>query len=74
MREHCLQTLESFITRSPFDMRPFVVDGGVLDLALELLGYDPNYVDDMVDDDDDDANGDDYDVYVVVCLCVCGGG
>lgn len=54
MREHCLQALESFVSRSPFDARPLVVDGGVLELALALLSYDPNYVDDMEDDDGED--------------------
>lgn len=61
MREHCLQALESFVSRSPFDARPLVVDGGVLELALALLSYDPNYVDGM---EDEDGGDDDEDVYV----------
>eukprot|EP00878_Enallax_costatus_P002222 GHUV01002394.1.p1 GENE.GHUV01002394.1~~GHUV01002394.1.p1 ORF type:complete len:958 (+),score=265.35 GHUV01002394.1:286-3159(+) len=63
LREFTLQALESFVSRSPNDARPFLDQ--LLSEGLNYLKHDPNYaVDDMdegdegagsgVDDDDDD--------------------
>ena len=38
------QALESFVTRCPSDVAPFV--DSVIALALEYISYDPNYTDD----------------------------
>lgn len=77
LREHCLQTLESFVDRCTYEMREYA--GSLATLVVSLATYDPNYADEddedgMVDDDgitnggaddelenDDDEYGDDDD-------------
>uniref|UniRef100_A0A383V8K4 TATA-binding protein interacting (TIP20) domain-containing protein n=1 Tax=Tetradesmus obliquus TaxID=3088 RepID=A0A383V8K4_TETOB len=67
LREYALQALESFVSRSPADARPFLEQ--LLAEALRYIKYDPNYAaDDMdedggeggSDEDDDDGSEEEY--------------
>ena len=55
LRELCLQALEAFVQHSPHDARSSV--GKILETSLKYLNYDPNYADNM--DEDDDAEDED---------------
>ncbi|KAI9483260.1 MAG: armadillo-type protein [Benjaminiella poitrasii] len=64
LREICLQTFESFILRCPTEISPFVQE--IINLALEYIKYDPNFVEDDEEEDDDmeledDEEQDEYD-------------
>eukprot|EP00798_Chlamydomonas_sp_ICE-L_P008749 gene8749-33610_t len=59
LRENCLQALESFIHKCPHDARPHLSLS--LNTALEFLKYDPNFADDMEDDEDEEADDEDID-------------
>ncbi|KAK9816878.1 hypothetical protein WJX72_006469 [[Myrmecia] bisecta] len=52
LRELCLQALESFVLRSPHDAKPHLP--AILAATLEYLNYDPNYADDMEEDEEGD--------------------
>lgn len=57
LREHCLQTLESFVGTCPNEMIPFSRE--LSPLLVGLARYDPNYtVDDDDEDDDSMQDGD----------------
>ncbi|GBG74361.1 hypothetical protein CBR_g18772 [Chara braunii] len=67
LRENSLQALESFLLRCPRDVA--VHCETILDLALEYLSYDPNFTDDMDEDneeemeeldEEDEDSGDEY--------------
>ncbi|KAF8067210.1 CAND1 [Scenedesmus sp. PABB004] len=67
LREYALQALESFVSRSPNDARPFLEQ--LLGEALRCIRYDPNYAggeEDMSEDgaggsdDDDDGSDEEY--------------
>lgn len=51
LREHCLQTLESFVGTCPNEMTPFSKE--MAPLLVTLARYDPNYAVDEDDEDDD---------------------
>jgi cullin-associated NEDD8-dissociated protein 1 len=55
LRENSLQDLECFVVRCPRDVAPHT--NTILDLTLEYLSYDPNFTDDMVEDQDEDIDG-----------------
>ncbi|KAK1926054.1 putative TIP120-family protein TIP120B [Papiliotrema laurentii] len=55
--EAALVTIESLILRCPTEISPYIPQ--ILQRALELVRYDPNYVE--LSDDDVDMNGDDDD-------------
>lgn len=68
LREICLQTLESFVLRCPIDISASIQ--GIVDLALEFIKYDPNFVEDDDDEDeqmeeDEEEEEDEYDDEVV---------
>lgn len=44
LREICLQSLESFILRCPTEIAPYIDQ--IINLGLEYIKYDPNFVDD----------------------------
>lgn len=46
-----MQALESFVSRSPQDARPFLEQ--LLEQGLTYLKYDPNYTEDDMDEDGD---------------------
>jgi len=47
-----MQALESFVSRSPQDARPFLEQ--LLEQGLTYLKYDPNYTEDDMDEDGDE--------------------
>lgn len=49
------RALESFVLRCPRDVSPHTET--ILDLALEYLSYDPNFTDDMDEDQDEHMDG-----------------
>ncbi|XP_024383560.1 cullin-associated NEDD8-dissociated protein 1 isoform X1 [Physcomitrium patens] len=55
LRENSLQALESFILRCPRDVAPHT--DLILDLGLKYLSYDPNFTDDMDEDQAEDMDG-----------------
>lgn len=55
-REICLQTLESFVLRCPIEISPNTQD--IINLALEYIKYDPNFVEDDEDDEDNQMDED----------------
>lgn len=57
LREFCLQTLESFVHHSPHDARSSV--NQIFQTSIRYLNYDPNYADDM--EEDNDAEDEDMD-------------
>jgi len=57
LRETVLQTIESAILRCPDEVGKFVES--ILDVCLELIKYDPNYVDDDDEDGGNDSGEDD---------------
>jgi cullin-associated NEDD8-dissociated protein 1 len=54
-----LQALESFVLRSPHEVRPYL--DTILATTLKYLSYDPNYADDMDADEDGDEDEDEAD-------------
>lgn len=56
LRENSLQALESFVLRCAREVTPYCEM--ILDLSLKYLSYDPNFTDDMDEDQDEDMNGD----------------
>ena len=54
-----LQALESFVLRSPHEVRPHL--DTILATTLKYLSYDPNYADDMDADEDGDEDEDEAD-------------
>lgn len=52
LRENSLQALESFVLRCARDVSPYCEM--ILDLALKYLSYDPNFTDDMDEDQNED--------------------
>ncbi|KAF8303097.1 TIP120-domain-containing protein [Clavulina sp. PMI_390] len=67
LRENCLQTLEALVLRCPSEMNPFLT--GAIKSGISLIKYDPNYNEDMEDEemadgeedeDDEDDLGQDY--------------
>ncbi|KAI9258404.1 armadillo-type protein [Helicostylum pulchrum] len=63
LREICLQTLESFVLRCPIDIAPSIQS--IIDLSLEFIKHDPNFVEDNEEDEDEamdeDEEEDEYD-------------
>lgn len=60
LREFCLQALEAFVQHSPHEARPNL--NQILDTALRFLSYDPNYAENMDEDDEEqDEDMDDAD-------------
>eukprot|EP00249_Psilotum_nudum_P024642 c29247_g2_i2 orf=410-4126(+) len=55
LRENSIQALESFVLRCPRDVSLYCER--ILDLALKYMSYDPNFTDDMDEDQDEDMNG-----------------
>ena len=55
LREFCLQALESFVQHSPHDARSSVKQ--IFETSIQYLNYDPNYADNM--DEDEDAEDED---------------
>lgn len=53
LREYSLQALESFLLRCPRDISPYCDE--ILELTLEFLSYDPNFTDNMDEDNDDEG-------------------
>ncbi len=51
LRDFCLQALEAFVLRAPQASRSHLK--AILPVALEYLSFDPNYADDMEEDDED---------------------
>ena len=62
-----LQALESFVLRSPHEVRPHL--DTILATALKYLSYDPNYADDMDADDDGNEDEDEADDEYVLGNC-----
>lgn len=62
-----LQALESFVLRSPHEVRPYL--DTILATTLKFLSYDPNYADDMDADDDGDEDEDEADDECVLGKC-----
>lgn len=56
-----LQALEAIVLRSPQEAEPQVA--AILELTLASLAYDPNYADDMEEDEDGEEDPDDDDGY-----------
>jgi cullin-associated NEDD8-dissociated protein 1 len=52
-----LQALEGFLLHCPLDSRAHL--STVLEVSLKYLKHDPNFVDDMEDDESGDNDGDD---------------
>lgn len=52
LREFCLQALESFVQHSPHDARSSV--NNIFETSIHYLNYDPNYADNMDEDDADE--------------------
>ncbi|CAO3650666.1 unnamed protein product [Mucor hiemalis] len=66
LREICLQTLESFVLRCPIDISASIQD--IVNLSLEFIKYDPNFVEDDDEDEqmeEDEEEEDEYDDDVV---------
>lgn len=64
LRENCMQSFESFVSRCPREVKPHI--GTILDTVLVFMKYDPNYnygdsegEDDMEQDEDDEEFSDD---------------
>lgn len=57
LREHCLQTLESFVGTCPNEMTKFSKE--MAPLLVELARYDPNYAASDGDEDDDSMQDED---------------
>lgn len=55
LRELCLQALEAFVQHSPHEARASV--DHIFQTSLTFLSYDPNYADNM--DEDEDAEEED---------------
>ena len=55
LREFCLQALEAFVQNSPHDARSSV--NKIFETSIQYLSYDPNYADNM--DEDQDAEDED---------------
>lgn len=61
-----LQALESFVLRSPHEVRPHL--DTIIATTLTYLSYDPNYADDMdADGDDKDEDEDEADDECALC-------
>eukprot|EP00743_Colponemidia_sp_Colp-15_P002918 GILK01003157.1.p1 GENE.GILK01003157.1~~GILK01003157.1.p1 ORF type:complete len:1261 (+),score=324.06 GILK01003157.1:67-3783(+) len=58
--ENCLQAFESFVLRCPKEVTPYV--NQIVNLAIDLVSYDPNYNYDMVKQDtmEEEDWGDEY--------------
>lgn len=52
LREYCLQALEAFVQHSPHEARPNVHH--IFETALQFLSYDPNYADNMDEDEEEE--------------------
>ena len=68
-----LQALDSFVHRSPHEVRPYLET--ILATTLKYLSYDPNYADDMDADDSGDEDEDEADDECVPVNCgllICG--
>ncbi|KAG9293713.1 hypothetical protein G9A89_019050 [Geosiphon pyriformis] len=61
LREICLQALESFVLRCPTEITSYI--DRIIELCLLYLKYDPNYADDMDEDDDKDDEMQEDDEY-----------
>jgi cullin-associated NEDD8-dissociated protein 1 len=69
-----LQALESFVLRSPHEVRPHL--DTILSTTLKYLSYDPNYADDMDadgdgDDDEDEADDECVSRHCSACTLLC---
>lgn len=49
---HVLQTLETFVARTPQEAQPFVE--AIFSEVVACLAYDPNFADDMEDDEEEE--------------------
>jgi hypothetical protein len=56
LHEICLQSLESFVLRCPIDISPSIQD--IINLSLDLLKHDPNFVEDDEEDEDEQMDED----------------
>ena len=52
-----MQAIEAFVSRLPQETQPYVP--GLFEQVLQCLAYDPNFTDNMEDDQGDDEDEDD---------------
>lgn len=60
----CLQALESFLLRCPRDISVYCDE--ILHLTLAYLSYDPNFTDNMEEDNDDEGHEEEEDEYALL--------